>query len=186
MKLAERTFRRSDYGTGSGFGMRLHPIHKDWRMHWGVDYTTKVQKWEQYALEDGVVRRCGADNSVNGGGALFAWVYYPRIDKSLLYYHLDKLMVVNGQKVTEDIVIGLTGTTGYSTGIHLHLEIREGTSGAKFDPESYDYQPKPVKVEPIKQEPVKEQPVHVEEPQKQELKRRKSGTSKVIKTEVER
>jgi len=72
-------------------------------------------------------------------GALFAWVRFPRIERDLLYYHLDKLFVSAGQAVTKDTVIGNTGTTGNSTGIHLHLAMRKSGSTAYLDPHAYVY-----------------------------------------------
>ncbi len=141
MKLAERTFRRNDYGISSRYGTRKDPFTGKETWHSGVDYTTKLQKWAQYALEDGYVLAAGADNSAMGQGALFAWVVYPRLGYECLYYHLDRVFVSRNQKVNANTVIGNTGTTGRSTGIHLHFEIRNSHTKVKFDPESINYIP---------------------------------------------
>lgn len=141
MKIAERTFRRKDYRLTSPYGTRIHPVTKVKSFHWGVDYGTQGQKWKQYALEEGTVLSAGVDNSSSGQGALFAWVSYPRLGIKCLYYHLDVVYVKRGQSVTHDTVIGLTGTTGRSTGIHLHLGTKWLKTDAYFDPETFDYQP---------------------------------------------
>lgn len=61
---------------------------------------------------------------------------YVLIDHNDGYYtyygHLDSSSVSQGQKVTNDIVIGIMGTTGASTGVHLHFEVRQGGSSANF------------------------------------------------------
>lgn len=141
MKLSTRIFRRDDWYVTSKFGWRISPISGKQAFHNGTDYGTHVSKWNQYALEDGSVLNAGKDNS----GAIFAWVRYPRLGIDLLHYHLDKVFVKTGQKVNKDTVIGTTGTTGYSTGIHLHLGLRNSGSNIDLDPHAYDYQepPKP-------------------------------------------
>ena len=141
MQLAERIFKRIDYVLTSPYGWRTHPISKKQSFHYGVDFGTKLQKWEQYALEDGFIVNCGVDR--DNGGAIFAWVEYPRLKLRLLHYHLDKLFVVKSQKVNHDTVIGLTGTTGYSTAIHLHLGVKKknNLSWSYINPMSVDYKP---------------------------------------------
>lgn len=141
MKLAERTFRRNDYRLTSPYGMRTHPVTGQKSMHWGVDYGTQRQKWKQFALENGTVLSAGVDNSPAGAGAIFAWVSYPRLGIKCLYYHLDVVYVRRGQSVNENTVIGLTGTTGRSTGIHLHLGTKRLSDDKYFDPETFDWQP---------------------------------------------
>lgn len=144
MKLAERTFRRSDYKMTSPYGWRIHPVHKEKIFHSGVDYAPigihEVEKrWRQYALEDGEV--LGAGKDTKNGNAIFAWVSYKRLGIKVLYYHLHEVYVKKGQKVNHDTIIGLTGTTGYSTGIHLHMGVKYLSNNQYFDPESFDYRP---------------------------------------------
>ena len=137
MKLAERTFRRNDYAVTSAYGWRIHPVTKSQSFHRGTDYGTKGQKWKQYALEDGVVLSAGVDRL--GANAIFAWVSYPRLGIKCLHYHLDQVYVKAGQRVNENTVIGLTGTTGRSTDIHLHLGVKSLKTNTYFDPETYNY-----------------------------------------------
>lgn len=136
MKLATRIFRRNDWYVTSPFGYRKDPITGETAYHSGCDYGTHVQKWPQYALEDGVVLSAGKDSS----GAIFAWVRYPRLGIDLLHYHLDSLCVRSGQAVNASTIIGYTGTTGRSTGIHLHLGKRKSGYTAYEDAHAYDYQ----------------------------------------------
>ena len=135
MKLAERTFRRNDYVLTSPFGMRTHPITKVRTMHSGADYGTKRQRWSQYALEDGVVVK-SSFNSIVGN---IVEIEYKRLGIMLSYRHLHSAFVYKGQEVNENTVIGLTGTTGSSTGIHLHLGLM--INGIWVDPEKYVYKP---------------------------------------------
>lgn len=142
MKLAERIFKRSDYTKpigGALYGMRKHPVTGELKMHNGVDYSTHKEKWNQYALEDGIVLAAGIDK--DGYNALFAWVSYTRLGIKCLHYHLDEVFVKKGQKVTQDTIIGTTGTSGLSTGIHLHLGVKHLSDDKYFDPETFDYKP---------------------------------------------
>lgn len=147
MKLATRIFRREDWYVTSPFGWRKDPINGKTAYHSGVDYGTHGNKWPQYALENGVVESCGIDV----GGAIFAWVKYPRISIRLLHYHLDSLCVKKGWAVNKDTIIGYTGTTGRSTGIHLHLGMTLMGRVDKLDAHAYDYIEVPVETKTIEQ-----------------------------------
>ena len=137
MKLADRTFKRNDSYVTSPFGNRINPVTKKKSFHYGVDRGTNRQNWSQYALEEGTVIRVGYNAS---GYGHYMDIQYPRIGKQLFYGHLKIIYVKKGQKVNENTCIGLTGSTGQSTGIHLHLGLKP--IGGKYeDPEKYDYQP---------------------------------------------
>lgn len=141
MKLAERIFRRKDYSITSKFGYRKAIYNSAGKLvsaagqHRGCDYGTHGNKWPQYALEDGIIDSAGRDSS----GAIFTWVRYPRLGFRLLHYHLNSVSVKTGQKVNKNTILGYTGTTGNSTGIHLHLGMRNIGSSVYLDPEKYDY-----------------------------------------------
>lgn len=135
MKLAERTFHRKDYKLTSPYGWRIHPITNKRTFHQGDDYWTLGERWKQYALEYGVVT-LSLYNSVVGNRVD---IHYPLKGITLSYRHLHSVYVRLNQKVNEDTIIGLTGTTGASTGIHLHLGLM--INGAWVDPEKYDYDP---------------------------------------------
>ena len=102
----------------SPFGKRISPKTKKEEFHRGVDYNTKKRKIPNYAIADGVVIAAGTHNE---SGALFVEVKYPTLGYVGCYWHLDSISVVKGQQVTKDTEIGITGTTGWSTGIHLHF-----------------------------------------------------------------
>lgn len=117
-KNGKLIFKDYDPYVTSAFGYRIHPITGQRQsFHQGVDYGTNNQKLPQYAIEDGVVTGCGTD----GTGAKYVYVKYPRLGKTGLHYHLDSYRVSNNQKVNANTIIGYTGTTGNSTGIHLHF-----------------------------------------------------------------
>lgn len=139
MRLAERTFRGKYYVKPVGrskYGWRIHPITGQQQFHLGEDYATGGQKWPLYALEFGVVESVGFD-SVNGNNI---WIKYPRIDLKVFFGHLDVCYLKTGQWVSDDTVVGSTGTTGRSSGIHLHMGVKRISTNQYFDHSTYDYQ----------------------------------------------
>lgn len=148
MKLAERIFKRNDYYITSPFGKRIHPISGQSSFHYGCDYGTDCQNWEQFALEEGEVIeiRTGYKDKDGNGYGNYVKVKYPRLGIQLLHAHLKEVKVKKGQQVNHDTILGLTGTTGNSTGIHLHLGLQQIGSTTYTDPEKYDY----VEGEPMK------------------------------------
>lgn len=113
----------------SGFGMRIHPITGDARMHNGLDMNAaqgdpiRAAKAGRVILAD---VKGGYGNTVmidHGGGMV------------TLYAHQSKLGVSVGQKVSAGAVIGYVGSTGQSTAPHLHFEVR--INGAPVDPANY-------------------------------------------------
>jgi len=145
MKLATRIFRK-ERGTGadqyyvtSPFGWRKDPITGEYKGHNGCDYGTHGNKWAQYALEDGIVESAYLDYY----GAKCVRVQYPRLGYRCTHAHLDSICVSKGQSVNKDTILGYTGTTGYSTGIHLHLGVQRIGSDLWIDPESIEYSEDP-------------------------------------------
>ncbi len=118
-----------DAAITSGFGMRRHPIFGGVRMHTGVDmpaaYGTHI-----HAAQDGVVafagwkRGYGNTVIVDHGNGL-----------ATLYAHCSSIEVRNGERVNRGQVIAKVGSTGYSTGPHVHFEVR--VHGEPVDPENY-------------------------------------------------
>ena len=102
----------------SGFGVRYDPFSGGVAMHSGVDMAGPVGE-PIYATADGVVEKAGW-----GGG------YGNMIDLGhgrgieTRYGHLSKILVTEGQKVKRGDLIGRMGSTGRSTGSHLHYEVR--------------------------------------------------------------
>ena len=106
------------------------------KYHNGTDYGTSRKKISIYPIEDGKVVFVGKDSY----GAKIVKVYYPRIDKTFIYGHLDKIDVKKNQQVNKNTILGITGKTGNATGIHLHLSIYDNKTKKYIDPEKYDYQ----------------------------------------------
>jgi murein DD-endopeptidase MepM/ murein hydrolase activator NlpD len=104
----------------SGFGHRLHPIHKSWRAHNGVDYGAPVGT-PVLAVADGVVEFAGRQG---GYGNLLMLRHQGKY--STAYAHLSGFArnVKPGAKVSQGEVVAYVGSTGWSTGPHLHYEIR--------------------------------------------------------------
>ena len=132
-QISEKIFKGAYHYITSPFGWRTDPIDGLRKFHNGTDYGTSRKKLPQHAIEDGEVISAGKDSV----GGIFAWIRYPRLNKRMLHYHLDSVVVRAGQKVNEKTLIGYTGTTGRSTGIHLHLSLVDLTTGQYEDPEKY-------------------------------------------------
>lgn len=140
MKLVTKIFKRDDWYVTSLFGKRDSIITKNGitgNFHTGCDYGTNCQKWPQFAVEDGEIISCG----VASDGAKYIWINYPRIEKKILHYHLDKICVKKGQTISEGTLLGYTGDTGKATGIHLHLGMKDIKGDNFIDPHDYDYIP---------------------------------------------
>ena len=101
----------------SGFGMRFHPVLGFSRMHQGVDFGagsgTPIM-----AAGSGTVSFAGW----HGGHGNYVMVKHNK-DLSTAYAHMSRINVKPGQKVRQGQVIGRVGSTGLSTGPHLHYEV---------------------------------------------------------------
>lgn len=105
------------YRLSSKFGNRFHPTLYRWRFHGGVDMACP-KGTEIYTPADGVVVKSGW----NGGYGNYIKVKHGN-GYETVYGHLSKVSVKKGQKVKKGDVIGKVGSTGRSTGAHLHYEI---------------------------------------------------------------
>ncbi|NIJ46300.1 murein DD-endopeptidase MepM/ murein hydrolase activator NlpD [Wenyingzhuangia heitensis] len=105
----------------SGYGMRIHPIYKTRRMHWGMDFSAP-QGSNIYATGDGVIK--SAKKSRKGFGNHI--VIDHGFGYETTYAHMNKFFVRRGQKVKRGDLIGLVGSTGSSTAPHLHYEVKKG------------------------------------------------------------
>jgi murein DD-endopeptidase MepM/ murein hydrolase activator NlpD len=102
----------------SGYGMRFHPVSGGRKPHLGVDFASPSGTPVR-SVADGVVQFAGWQR----GYGNFIVVQH-RQDKSTAYAHLSRINVRKGQRVDQGDVIGLVGSTGVSTGPHLHFEYR--------------------------------------------------------------
>ena len=113
----------------SEFGLRLHPVYKVYRQHWGIDISANYGA-NIIASDSGTVIISGYNSSYGE---------YIVIDHgngiTTLYAHMSSRLVGAGAGVTKGQVIGYIGTNGVSTGPHLHFEVSSG--GVKVDPTHY-------------------------------------------------
>ena len=106
----------------SDYGYRINPVTKKKQFHNGLDLVSKVKNRNLYAIDDGYVQKIvtGQDKSKTGYGN-YIWVRYPRYNLSLLHAHCSSIKKKKGDKVKKGDVIAIMGSTGRSTGVHLHL-----------------------------------------------------------------
>jgi len=124
-----RFIRPASGGITSGYGMRWHPITGVYKMHTGIDFGAPSGS-PVWAADGGTVITAGwmsgYGNTViidHGGGV------------STLYGHMSSIAVGSGASVSQGQVIGYVGSTGLSTGPHLHFEVR--INGSLVNPIGY-------------------------------------------------
>lgn len=115
----------------SGYGWRFHPILGFGRMHSGTDLAAPYGS-PVYAVADGVVSFVGPHG---GHGNYIRLEHGGAIGTG--YGHLSRFAVQQGLRVRAGQVIGYVGSTGLSTGPHLHYEVFRG--GASIDPMSVHF-----------------------------------------------
>jgi len=113
----------------SGFGYRIHPIHRTRIQHTGLDIP-KPSGSGIAAADGGKVIFAGW----RGGYGRCVIINHGR-GLATLYGHMQSIYVSNGQSVGKGQAIGAVGTTGYSTGPHLHFEVR--VNGSPVNPLGY-------------------------------------------------
>ena len=117
------------YTRTSPFGMRFHPIYHRWRLHSGADLVSLPEPGPVLAAHDGTVTAAGSRGSYgnavdidHGAGVLTRYAHLARIDPTIAV----------GATLRAGDRIGVEGSTGASTGNHLHFEIR--LNGEPVDP----------------------------------------------------
>lgn len=111
----------------SPFGMRVHPVTGVRKPHTGTDFGVPCGTPVE-AAADGTVHSSGWNTAY--GNRLI--ITHPALGIATTYNHLTQALVTEGQRVTRGQVIAISGTTGYSTGCHLHFEVVAG--GSYVDP----------------------------------------------------
>ncbi len=113
----------------SGFGYRMHPIFGYNRFHSGIDIVAPSGTLVKSA-DGGEIIHAGYD-----GGYGYSIMVYHGGGFATWYAHLSRILVSAGQRVERGQVIGLVGSTGWSTGPHLHFEVR--INGGAQNPMQY-------------------------------------------------
>lgn len=133
----------------SKYGKRKHPITgEEGKMHYGTDLISDAGDKNIYALEDGYVQKTVKNQSkATTGFGNYIWVRYPRINRSIIYAHCKSIKLKKGDKVKKGTVIAIMGSTGASTGVHLHLGMTEIGKDTWLNTDTYNYQPPVEKVE---------------------------------------
>ncbi len=117
------------YRATSGFGTRYDPFNGGLAQHQGLDMAGSHGE-PIYAAADGTVNKAGR---ANGYGNLVELSHGKGIDTR--YGHMSKILVKPGQKVKQGDMIGRMGSTGRSTGTHLHYEVR--VDGRAINPKPF-------------------------------------------------
>jgi murein DD-endopeptidase MepM/ murein hydrolase activator NlpD len=126
-------FPLRNYRLTSGFGMRKNPITGNVVLHQGLDLAAPLGT-EVYSAGDGIVTETGNDPIygnyiiIKHGG-----------DWASLYGHLQRIGTSLQAPVKSGMLIGWVGSTGQSTGPHLHFELRQ--NGKARDPDKYLFLP---------------------------------------------
>jgi len=110
--------------TSSEFGYRLHPVLGSWLMHAGKDLAAPQGTPVVAALAGRVM-----SSGLAGGYGLAIEIEHENPRRRTLYGHLSELYVKPGDRVRQGEVIGRVGSTGLSTGPHLHFELRLPAEG---------------------------------------------------------
>ena len=123
---------RSLNRVASGYGYRIDPIYKDRRLHAGLDFTAPIGT-PIYAAADGVIKDAG----FNTGGYGNRVVVNHGFGYETLYAHMVRIKARVGARIKRGEVIGYVGSTGKSTGPHLHYEVHK--NGTPLDPIYFFY-----------------------------------------------
>ncbi|MCM4166570.1 hypothetical protein KCTC52924_03510 [Arenibacter antarcticus] len=118
---------KGNYTITSNYGIRIHPISEKEKKHYGIDLATARGKYV-YASASGTI--LNILYSKKGYGTHI--IIKHRFGFITLYGHLEKVLVQKGQIVKQHEIIGTVGSTGSSTGYHLHYEILKNKN--KIDP----------------------------------------------------
>ena len=128
MPVSNRDLKR----TASGWGMRMHPIYRIPRFHYGMDFTAPTGT-DIFATGNGIVKEVGR-NAGYGNIVLIDHGY----GYETMYGHMSRTNVKVGQSVHRGDVIGFVGSSGASTAPHLHYEVMK--NGQKVNPQNYYFQ----------------------------------------------
>ena len=118
---------KGNYSITSNYGIRVHPISEKEKKHFGIDLSAPPGKYV-YASASGTIQ----DILYSKKGYGTHIIIKHRFGFETLYGHLNKVLIRKGQTVKQHEIIGTVGSTGSSTGYHLHYEILKNRN--KIDP----------------------------------------------------
>lgn len=119
----------------SYYGYRYHPLDGDWRYHSGIDISMGDAYGKNIiATRDGTVILSSLESESGTGYGNYIIIDHGDGYTSL-YGHCSELLVSTGQRVSKGQIIARVGSTGWSTGPHLHFEVRY--NGETVDPLDY-------------------------------------------------
>lgn len=116
----------------SGFGFRIDPVYKTVKMHAGLDFAAP-QGTPIYATANGTISLSGNTGNGYGNHVIINHGY----GYETLYGHMVRVKLRPGQRVKRGEIIGWVGSTGKSTGPHLHYEVHK--NGRALDPVYFFY-----------------------------------------------
>jgi murein DD-endopeptidase MepM/ murein hydrolase activator NlpD len=116
----------------SGFGYRIDPVYKTTKMHEGLDFAAP-HGTPIYATADGTITTAGSTGNGYGNHVVINHGY----GYETLYGHMVRVKVSAGETVKRGQVIGWVGSTGKSSGPHLHYEVHKNNQ--KIDPIYFFY-----------------------------------------------
>lgn len=119
-----------DYTLASGYGKRIDPMYDIPQFHEGLDFAANVGT-PVYATADGEISVVATDKSGYGNYVDIEHGF----DYMTRYGHMSKILVKQGQTVKRGEMIGYVGSSGKSTGPHLHYEVR--LKGEAMNPVDY-------------------------------------------------
>lgn len=148
--LCSMTSPLNGYSVNGLGGWRWHPIYSYGKFHSGIDISTTTRDRGIYAVGGGTVVERNTGCIIGDLDCGYGWGNYVKIEHAngftTLYAHMSQVLVSMGEEVKQGQKIGVEGTTGSSTGDHLHFEIYSDTgkwvsSNPFFDysDEGYEY-----------------------------------------------
>lgn len=122
--------KNPNYHISMAFGPNVHPLHGNWYIHKGLDFSTWRSGDAVLATASGQVVTVAFDNSF--GNYIIIKHNHGMYTR---YAHLNSFRVKKGETVSQGQIIGTIGNTGLSTGPHLHYEVHIGSD--VVDPAKY-------------------------------------------------
>lgn len=115
------------YTLSSGYGLRRHPIDNTNKLHSGIDLSAE-EGAKVFSTAKGIVTSVKKNQTGYG----YHIIIKHRFGFTSLYGHLKDILVQKNQRINQHELIETVGSTGYSTGPHLHYEVKK--NGKKIDP----------------------------------------------------